>query len=355
MIDELNIRAPYISTNIGYLKPQKYMKGLKTQIESEKSLDTPLGAQLELTYRCNHRCIHCYNNSADSKWNYDGMLNVDNWKDICRQLNDLNIVQCVISGGEPLLMGDSLFEIMDILHENKVKFVFISNGMLLTEEKIHYLKKYQFDWFQLSIDGCSRETFKKMRGVDGFGNAINALHLLRKANIPITIAHAVTKVNYHELEDMVDFAYQVGATKLVISPFELVGRAILNSGVLELSDEEYKAVYIILKKKINEYSGRMEISVPPESVVSMHSNLYKRNSIMLVRPNGDVKFDCLSPFTIGNVRTNSLKELWNDLGKDVNEHPRVIEYASQITDYRNFATVKPRINIDDDELLRKEG
>lgn len=354
MIEGLNIRAPYISTNIGYMKPQKYLKDLEKNVKEEEYLDTPLGAQLELTYKCNHKCIHCYNNSADSMWDYDGMLTVDEWRQVCNQLNELGIVQCVVSGGEPLMMGEQLFDIMDVLHKNKVKIVFISNGMLLDEEKVKKLSKYKYDWFQLSIDGCSPETYKTMRGVDGFEKAINAIYLLRKENIPVTIAHAVTKVNFQELENMVDFSFQMGAIKLVISPFELVGRAITNSSKLALSDEEYKEVYNILKRKMNEYAGRMEISVPPESVVSLHANLYKRNSIMLVRPNGDVKFDCLSPFKIGNVKEDSLKDLWNDLGKKVNSHPRVNEYANQITDFGDFATTVPRINIDEDELLKKE-
>lgn len=354
MIEDLKIRAPYVSTNIGYMKPQKYLSDLKKNMNKEKELNTPLGAQLELTYKCNHRCIHCYNNSADNKWDYEGMLTVKEWENVCEQLNELGILQCVISGGEPLLMGDDLFSIMDVLHKNKVKMVFISNGMLLDEKKVEKLRKYKFDWFQLSIDGCSSETYRIMRGVDGFEKAINALYLLRKAEIPITIAHAVTKVNLHELSDMVDFAYNMGAVKLVISPFELVGRAIVNSEQLRLSDEEYIQVYSLLKSKMNEYAGRMEISVPPESVVSLQSDLYKKNSVMLVRPNGDIKFNCLSPFKIGNVREKSLKEIWETIGKSVNSHHRVIEYANQISDYDDFRVVKPRINIDDDELLLEE-
>lgn len=354
MINQLKIRAPYISTNIGYMKPQKYLNDLKANVEKEPDLNTPMGAQLELTYKCNHKCIHCYNNSADTNWNYDEMLTLDQWKDVCKQLTDMGILQCVISGGEPLLLGDDLFEIMDALYEKQVKIVFISNGMLLDEHKVKKLSKYKFDWFQLSIDGCSKETYKIMRGVDGFEKAVNALYMLRKFEIPITIAHAVTKVNLHELEDMIDFAYNMGAIKLVISPFELVGRAILNSDKLKLSDEEYKTVYTILKRKANEYAGRMEISIPPESVVSLYSDLYKKNSIMLVRPNGDVKFNCLSPFKMGNVKETTMKEMWMTIGKKINTHPRVIEYANQITDYEDFATVKPRINIDEDELLTEE-
>lgn len=42
---------------------------------------------------------------------------------------------------QPLLLGDKLFEIMDILHEDGVSFVVITNALLLTKKKLDVLKK----------------------------------------------------------------------------------------------------------------------------------------------------------------------------------------------------------------------
>lgn len=94
--------------------------------------DNPLGIQLELTSKCNQHCLHCYNQSGSNECT-DSELTIKEWKQIAKELADMGVFQCVISGGEPTVLGDSVFEIMDILHQHGVIFVFISNGMLINE------------------------------------------------------------------------------------------------------------------------------------------------------------------------------------------------------------------------------
>ena len=60
---------------------------------------------------------------------------------MARELGELGIFQCVLSGGEPTLLGDSLFEIMDILNEYNVKFIGNTNGMIINEQNIEKFKK----------------------------------------------------------------------------------------------------------------------------------------------------------------------------------------------------------------------
>lgn len=353
MLKDLNIKAPYVFTNKGFLSPEEYLEELKIKNKNSKVIPNPLGTQLELTYRCNQHCLHCYNNSASNNLEYNEMLSLDEWKEVAHKLVEIGVVQVIISGGEPFVFGDGVFEIMDILHDGGVKFVVISNGMLINEERAEKLKKYRYDWFQISIDGASPETHNRMRGVESWDLAVNATYQLKKANIPFVIAHAVTKVNYHEVEEMVNLAYQLGAKRLVTSPYELVGRAILNNDELQLSEEEFINIYKILEKKMLEFNGRMEINIPPESVVSVHAKKYEKNSVLLIRPNGDIKFDCMSPFKIGNVKHDDIQNVWDTLGKNTHNHPRVLEYINQIKNNTDFIRVSPRINIDKDELIEE--
>lgn len=351
MFEKLDIVAPYVLLANAFVSPTEYLKHLADENKKMPYCNVPMGAQLELTYKCNQRCIHCYNNSASETLNYTSMLSASEWRDVVQQLKDMKIMQCIISGGEPLVLGDLLFELMDILHEAKVKFIVISNGMLLNEANVLRFKKYAFDWFQISIDGFTAKTHDTIRGVSSWDKAIEATYLLKKHNVPLVVAHAVTKINLHEIDDMIDLAYKLGARRIVISPFELVGRAISNVDKLELSKDEMHSVYTSLKKKHEIYVGKMEVSVPPETVVSVHANLYQKNSVLLFRPNGDIKFDCMSPFKIGNTRNDKISDVWKHLGRTVNEHTKVKEYANSITSQSSFLSVYPRINLDDDELL----
>ena len=137
---------------------ENYDKGMKRQIKKElfpENYHYPTGVQLELTYKCNHRCIHCYNQSG-GKCNNDE-LTIEQWKKLAKRLGEIGIFQCVISGGEPTILGDSLIEIMEILDGYNIKFIFISNGFLLDEKFIKKLSKFKYTWFQISIDGSRPE------------------------------------------------------------------------------------------------------------------------------------------------------------------------------------------------------
>ncbi|MBQ8693851.1 MAG: radical SAM protein, partial [Synergistaceae bacterium] len=115
----------------------------------------PLTLQFELTTHCNVHCRHCYNKSGEDNKFQDAMT-PENWKNFARYLVERGgIFQCIISGGEPLLLGEDLFEIMDILHDDGTSFLVISNGLLMTPDKAKRFKKYRYKWFQISIDGVN--------------------------------------------------------------------------------------------------------------------------------------------------------------------------------------------------------
>ena len=95
----------------------------------------------------------------------------------------------------------------------------------------------------------------------------------------------------------------------------------------------------------------MQVAVSSEEVLGLRTKLIEPNGVVLVRPNGDVKIDCVAPFKIGNVRTSSVKDIWNNIGRNVWEHPRLIEYVKSIKSYDDLLKVRPRINVDEDELL----
>ncbi len=360
LINGLDLKNQYLIDMEGKLfSAKEYIKQYHKGAEMQRSLklvpdyyERPLGMQLELTSRCPQKCIQCYNQSNDLEHNdLRNELTIEEWKNIAQQIKDLDIFQCVISGGEPLTLGDKLFEIMDILNEASVRFVVISNGMLLNKEMMEKFKKYRYSWFQISIDGCREEIHDFIRGAKSFRKAIEAANMIKEAGIPLVIAHCVMKYNKEYLNEMIDMCYMLGATRVVTGPFSYMGRAVKNSELISLTDEEAKEVYELIDKKAGEYAGRMQVSVAAEEATSLRVRLAEPNSVLLIRPNGDVKFDCVSPFKIGNVKEESLKEIWDKRGKSVYSNERLIEYVKQIKSSRDLLTVRPRVNYDPDEML----
>jgi hypothetical protein len=90
-------------------------------------LGIPLGAQLDLTYRCNERCVHCYLDHDDH-----GETTLVELKDLFDQFADAGVLFLTISGGEIFLRPD-LFDILE--HARRLMFsVKIKTNAILIKE-----------------------------------------------------------------------------------------------------------------------------------------------------------------------------------------------------------------------------
>ena len=93
------------------------IKNLQNRGMYPQHFSFPITLQFELTGACNLKCKHCYNRSGDKDNINHTFMSAAKWKELSREVvNNGGIFQCIISGGEPLLLGEDLFEIMDILH-----------------------------------------------------------------------------------------------------------------------------------------------------------------------------------------------------------------------------------------------
>src|SRR6267143_5428519 len=70
-------------------------------------MNIPLSVQLDLTYRCNERCIHCYLDHHDH-----GEMTTAEIKDLLDQMAGAGVFFLTVSGGE-ILMRRDFFEIFE--------------------------------------------------------------------------------------------------------------------------------------------------------------------------------------------------------------------------------------------------
>lgn len=93
---------------------RQHRKGIHDKIENKllpKNYQYPVGVQFELTYACNQKCIHCYNQSGGK--HAEKEMSLDEWKKLAHRVGEMGVFQCIISGGEPTLLKEGLFEILD--------------------------------------------------------------------------------------------------------------------------------------------------------------------------------------------------------------------------------------------------
>lgn len=317
-IDEKNIRD--IQENI---------ERLKAEGGYPERFTYPTTLQFELTGQCNLACKHCYNRSGDA--DRKTLMTPEKWCDLARQIvRDGGIFQCIISGGEPLLLGDSVFDIMDILHDDGTSFVVITNGFLLTKEKVKRFSKYRFFWFQVSIDGHCPEIHDTFRGVKGsWEHAVKGALEVSNAGIPLVIAHSVTPKSLPYVDKMAELAYQLGANSVILGEILPSGRAFSHPELL-LSLEQRNYLYGMIDALNRQYAGKLVINRSADLKIQMQRYVIESNSGGIIRPNGDFRLDCMTPFVIGNVLQDPIQKIWLEKGVDAWHHPKVKEFIDSI-------------------------
>lgn len=347
MRDYIKINKAYDNKNIQQIAEN--LKILKSDGSYPEFLTYPTTLQFELTGRCNLACKHCYNRSGDNDRKSDvyTLMTPDKWCELAHQVvNDGGIFQCIISGGEPLLLGDRLFDIMDILHDDGTSFVVITNGFLLTPEIARKFKKYRFYWFQISIDGVNAEVHDEFRGVKGsWERAVKGAVEISNNGIPLVIAHSVTPKSMYQMEEMVKLSYEMGAAAIMLGEILPSGRAYENEETV-FTREQRNEFYGMIAELQQKYAGKIEVRRSADLKTQMQRYCIENNAGGIIRPNGDFRIDCMAPFVIGNVLKKSIKQIWMEKGIGAWKTPEVSNFVAAIDDDGNVAGHKNHVDRD---------
>jgi MoaA/NifB/PqqE/SkfB family radical SAM enzyme len=172
----------------------------------EKDLET---IDLELTSRCNLKCVMCPHAFPEYKASHDKELSLEDLKRLAPVLRRTKIV--TLHGvGEPLLYSH-LPEAFDFLGGLGCKIAFISNGLLWHARNRELIRQYAsiISWIHVSLDAATAPTYKKIRGASFekvIGN-LNAFMAERAGDSPkLYINMTVMKENIRELVPFVELA-----------------------------------------------------------------------------------------------------------------------------------------------------
>lgn len=151
---------------------------------------------LNVTRRCNLKCIHCYAGSQESAGKSE--LSTDEWLRVLDDLAEFGCPVVLFSGGEPLLHPDIIMLAKHAVTSG-MRAVISSNGTHLSTEKAEELASVGLSYIGISLDG-GREIHDKFRGVNGaFDMAIEGLRNAREAGIKTGIRFAMTRRNIDDI------------------------------------------------------------------------------------------------------------------------------------------------------------
>jgi MoaA/NifB/PqqE/SkfB family radical SAM enzyme len=245
------------------------------------------------------------------------------------QLMDNDVPYLSFSGGEPML-HPQFFEMVERACARGAQLKIETNGHYLSAANCERMRELGVKAVQVSLDGASAPTFQKMRVRGSFDQTVEGLRNLHAAGVPLEINFSPASFNAHEIGATVDLAYELGAYSFYTGRTMYTGNAVKAWRHLELPDERYEAFFDVLREKTEEYRGRMRVYFHEAGLLDeLRYRLQHPAALLIVLPNGLVKLINALPFICGDLRRETLSEVWANFRRAWRD-PRVAQFIEDL-------------------------
>ena len=275
---------------------------------------------LELTLRCNERCLHCGSSCGDVESNE---LTFEQYRTILNELSrdlDKSTMMLCITGGEPLLRKD-FFDIMECAHDLGFSWGMTSNGILIDKERAGKLKECGMRTISISIDGLKETHDRFRRTPGGYDLAMRGINnLLDEGGFEaIQVTTVINHSNMDELDELYDIFCGMDIDSWRVIGIEPMGRALEHPELLLTEDDQVRLFEFIRNKRMEDmpvtYGCSHFLGMKYEREVRDHyftcnAGLYAAS----IMANGDISA-CLDierrpEFIYGNVLKDRFTDVW---------------------------------------------
>ena len=244
-----------------------------------------------ITACCNQNCKYCHRFLNIKDLTYEENLNILN------NLDKSGVTSITWTGGEALLLK-GIDDLLKISYEKGIKNKIITNGKLLTKEKIDKIYRY-LDSITLSIDSINDDINDSLgRGRNHFEEIKDILDYIKekKYDVKVRINSVVCKNNINNFNDLIYFLNNYNIFSWRIFKFmPLRETAKINKETFDVSLSEYSDVV----KNIKSYSNIINIDTRVEEDMEKKYVLILANGDIVITNKGkDEK--------VGNALTDSL-------------------------------------------------
>jgi len=280
---------------------------------------------LELTRRCNNRCMYCYNAWRAPELHYaddtQEEMSTDEIKRIIEKLQEeLAITTVVLSGGEPTLRPD-LPEIVQFLKSQGLAAQIITNGTNLTEKLVE--ATVDNSCYQVSLLSSRAEIHDRLTDHPGAWDAV----IDGMINVHLACGHLIavfvaTRQNYADIGPTAHMAMMLGANSLL---YNRINAGAANS---HRADELFMTPAMVdenlaVLDKIGAETGfpistgvviepcMVDIARYPNILFNWCALAGERSSL-IVDPAGNFRVCEHSAVVLGNVWRDSVRELYEN-------------------------------------------
>lgn len=167
-------------------------------------------AQLELTYRCNLHCRHCYTDPYNSKEFFPRELTLDEIHRLLDEMQQIGIVWLNLTGGD-IFMHPQFFEIYETAVRKGFLLQLYTNGTLFTNATIERLQRMPPFTIDISCHSVTEEPFDWFTQMPGsFRSFVRGLELLRDSGLPFALKTKAMSWNKNEMPAIQQFVESFG-------------------------------------------------------------------------------------------------------------------------------------------------
>jgi radical SAM protein with 4Fe4S-binding SPASM domain len=274
-------------------------------------------AVFELTLKCNARCIHCGSTAGSARENN---LSYEEAVSAVKQLAEQGCKVLSLIGGEYFLYPQWR-ELLQEARATGMEVTIITNGALLNEEKVDFLKDVGLARLGFSIDGGNALTHNKIRQVENcFQKAFQMADYGIQKGLSIAAVTTLHKLNITELKQLRQLLLEHKFSLWQLQHASLFGRM---KQELALNDFEYYVSGIFIAQTRRMYEKQMHIRgmhcmgyyskvIPYHTENRFWLGCYAGKGVVGIRSDGKV-LGCLSlyddKYIEGDLREQPLAEI----------------------------------------------
>ena len=282
------------------------MSGLLQEM-TEKALarNIPISVQIDLTYRCNERCVHCYLDHDDH-----GEMTTAEIKHLFEEMADAGVFILTLSGGEIFLRKD-FFELLEYARRDLQFCVKLkTNALLIREREAARIRDLGVESIQISIYSHRPEVHDAITLIPGsLKRSLDAIRFLKSQGLRVIIANVLMVQNMADYPGVRALAAELGVECTLdptITPMMDGDRGVLSLGV---GRDELRQVFrdTALVGDVEEFCA---VATNPDEDALENLPCSAGHTSCYVSPYGDV-FPCVQfPLPTGNVRQRRFIDIW---------------------------------------------
>lgn len=301
-----------------------------------------------ISHNCNSNCTYCHASSNSKKRNKNLDLSLETAKEICKKIIQCpsDLIKVEFQGGEPTLNFETIVFIvsyMKYLNKKKnkiIEYVLCTNLLSINIKQFDFIKKNNI-YISTSLDGPPHIHNKNRLSINNNNNydlvTNNIKHIQKQYGTDkVSALMTISKYSLDKIEECIDCYINLGLKSIFLRPLNPYGMAEKNQDFLSYTVEEYLNYYekgllyilnkniegiliseefacVFLRKILTPFSnGFVDIQSPSGNgigcaVYDINGKVFVSDEArMLSKFNDDT-------FCLGNVCTNSYKEIFNNI------------------------------------------